>query len=370
MRLFFSPAPAWQKHISGAGSGAFLMDSFSFSEPLKLDPFLTLPDRVLPAPMEGVMTPVFCRAAMELGMVRTWMTPFVPVNRGGVPARSIFRKHLAPYLRNNPGYPVIVQLLGHDPGSLAEAGRCLRGLGVRAVNLNFACPSPTVLSSGNGGACLKDPVLMAEICTAVAEAVPDVSLSVKLRTGWESSSETGTLFKALQNTGISLLICHFRTVREAYAPVPAAEALTRLARAVDSAEGLPLFGNGDILTPEHAFLMRKKTCCAGVAVGRGMLQDPFLLNRIRSSGKAEEDPENPSGIVPRTAPEDRLVFLKTVYRLSREEGFGGRWLKTAFLQYARMTFGEDSSPEFRRILSMEQKELEDYLGYCGTDSES
>ena len=133
---------------------------------------------------------------------------------------------------------------------------------------------------------------------------------------------------------------------------------------MDSAEGLPLFGNGDILTSEHAFRMREKTCCAGVAVGRGMLQDPFLLNRIRS-GKGKEDPGNPSSdILSGTAPDDRLVFLKTVYRLSREEGFGGRWLKTAFLQYARMTFGGDSSPDFRRILSMGREELEDYLGYC------
>lgn len=312
---------------------------------MRIDDILTLPDRVLPSPMEGVMAPIFCRAAMELDLVHTWMTPFVSVSRASVPAAKVFQKHIVPF-RND--YPLIVQLLGHDPEPLVESTRILRAVGVRAINLNLACPSGKVLSSGNGGACLKDPVRITELCLAIKESVPDISPSVKIRTGWESPREMENIIDAVRNAGIPFAVCHFRTVSEGYAPIPGEEGIRRIREVVEYAgKDILLFGNGDILNPDDAWRMINETSCAGVAVGRGFLRDPFLLKKLRT-------PDSLPAI------DNKIVFLKKIYEIAKLEGLGPKWRKSAFTEYARMTFGVNSEI-FRKMLDMDDSELELFL---------
>lgn len=253
------------------------MPEINFAEPLLLKSGFLLPSRVMLSPMEGVTTASFIRAASRLGLSDLWMTPFLSVTAGSVPSRSALRKKLDVYFET--GLPLIVQLIGHDADSLAETACRLAGISVRAVNLNLACPSPTVIRHGSGGALLRDPDKVFRIVSRVRSVLPpQISLSVKLRSGFESPN-VKEIIQAVSDA--EFIVFHFRTVKEMYSPVE--HGLARIAEAVENTE-LPVFGNGDIDSCESAEKMVQQTHCKGVAVARAFLRDPSLPDRIRGTG--------------------------------------------------------------------------------------
>lgn len=301
-----------------------------FSEPLRIDDRLTLPRRAFLSPLQGVTTTPFLQAANELGLVDFWMTPFYSVGASSIPSRGALRRWLAPYRK--AGAPVIAQLLGHEPGPLAEAARLLADCGAEGVNLNFACPSKTVLRSGNGGACLRDESLALRITEAVA-AVPGVSLSLKLRSGWVAPDGLASRVRRFCSAGAKMIVLHFRTVAEAYSPAPDREA--RIAKAVDAACGVPVIGNGDVVSSADAVSLVRATGCAGVAVGRAFLRDPWLIRRIA-------DDEAGQG-----SADDRRTFLRALAERSLRSGAPLRrnWL----IECVKLAFGAESE-EFRRAI--------------------
>lgn len=254
------------------------MSEINFAAPLPLKSGFLLPSRVMLSPMEGVTTASFIRAASGLGLADLLMTPFFSVTAGSVPSRASLRKKLEVY--SETGLPLIVQLIGHDADSLAATACRLAEIGVRAVNLNFACPSPTVIRHGSGGALLKDPEKIRKIVSQIRSTLPeDVSLSVKLRSGFETPN-VKEIIQAVSDA--EFIVFHFRTVCEMYSPVT--QGLVRIAEAVENTE-IPIFGNGDIDSCESAEMMIQQTHCKGVAVARAFLRDPSLPNRIRGNGR-------------------------------------------------------------------------------------
>ena len=322
----------------------------NFAEPLKIDENLTLETRILPSPMAGVMGPVYCRAASEMGLIRNWFMPFLSITEGSVPSRAALRRKLAPY-RN--GKALIAQILGHDPASMAETAKRLAETGAAGINLNFACPAPMVLKNGNGGAVLAKPGHMAEIAAAVVQAAGSLAnISVKIRAGAESPDELPAIAGALNAAGVRFVICHFRTVREMYARVE--DPLPRLARL---RRLLPpetvLFGNGDIDGPDAAETMCRETGCAGATVGRALVSDPFVLRKIERSRRAE------------VTPEERLDFLRHVLESARAlNRCSGRWMRTSFLGFVRMCIGGET-PQFREIASDPFRFAEKLTGEAG-----
>ncbi len=304
-----------------------------FGKPLKIDSRLTLSTRALASPMAGIMNPVFCRAAADLGLVRNWITPFISISPGSVPSVKALTAKLAPF-RN--GHALIVQLLGHDAKTMAAAAKRLAEMGAAGINLNFACPSPPVMKHGNGGAVLADKKRMAEITNLVAEAIcGKANLSVKIRCGAESAAELPEIAKILTDAGISFVIAHFRCVGEMYDPVE--KPLDRLKKLRDLLPGSILIGNGDIQSRNDAETMMAETGCNGIAVGRAMLSNPFLLKMICSGNDAA------------ATEEDRLTFLRSTLRAAQSlYGNSRRWLQHSFMEFARMAFGADSSI-FREI---------------------
>ncbi len=312
----------------------------NFAEPLKIDSFLTLADRALPAPMAGVTNPVFCLAASRMGLVRNWITPFQCVSRGSVPSRTALLKKIQPFLNGND---LIVQLLGHDAEALAmTAARLGEMPEVSGVNLNFACPAPLVGKNGNGGILLKEPDKIFELADAVVRAAADrTNISVKIRCGYEDSNrETADIVSALSSAGIRFFIAHFRTVTEMYTPVPQEVALSRLAKL---RELLPvdaiLIGNGDIRSYTDALRMCEISGCDGIAAARALPGNPFLLRHIRAGlDSAPDDGE-------------KMEFLRQAALAAQDLGYSmTRWAKTGFLELAGMCRGRESG-DFREIVS-------------------
>ncbi len=219
------------------------------------------------------MTPAFIRAANLLKLTDLWLTPFISVS-ASVPSPAVLRKRLDPY--TEAGIPLIVQIIGREPEMLAECAVSLEKLGIRAININIACPSPTVTRNGAGGALLRNPELVRKIVQTVHNALrKETSLSVKLRSG-HNEPNIAELLDAVSDA--EFIVFHYRTVEENYRPVSGG--LKRIAEAVKLSK-VPIFGNGDISTPEDALRMMEKTNCSGVALARAFLKNPGLPNQIR-----------------------------------------------------------------------------------------
>lgn len=311
----------------------FLSLMTDFGKPLKIDDNLTLATSAIASPMAGIMSPVFCRTAADLGLVRNWITPFLSISPGSVPSVKSILEKLEPF-RNQDA--LIVQLLGHDPATLAATAKRLAEMGIPGINLNFACPSPLVIKNGNGGAVLANKMLMAKITGAVAEAVGTrANVSVKIRCGAESPEELPEIADILKRCGICFVIAHFRCVNEMYDPVR--DPLQRLKKLRDLLPDAILIGNGDIQSRADAEKMVDQTGCDGIAVGRAMLSNPFLLKMICAGSDAA------------ATEEDRMQFLLATLSSARALNYDSqRWLKHSFIEFARMGFGVDS-PIFREI---------------------
>ncbi|MBQ7730419.1 MAG: tRNA-dihydrouridine synthase family protein [Lentisphaeria bacterium] len=303
---------------------------FDFRAPLRLSDRLTLPGRAVLSPLQGVMTRTFMHAAARLDLIPLWFTPFFSTGGVSVPKRAAILRKLAPY-RVRPDLPLVFQLIGHDARSLAATAAGFGEYGVNGINLNFACPSKTVTASGNGSFLLRSPETLFELTRAVVEAVPEgVSVSVKLRAGWDSPDRIGEVVRAVCGAGADWIVFHCRTAAEMYRPVDASERVRRIACAVEAAGAVPVFGNGDIASCADAENLVRSTGCAGVAVGRGFLSDPWLVRRILS------DDENPA------SEEEKTAFLRLLLEGTDPTKRGRNW----FLECVKMTYGAGSA-EFR-----------------------
>ena len=303
---------------------------FDFRALLRLSARLTLPGRAILSPLQGVMTRTFMQAAARLDLIPLWFTPFFSTGGVSVPKRAAILRKLAPY-HVRPDLPLVFQLIGHDARSLAATAAGFAEYGVQGINLNFACPSKTVTASGNGAYLLRSPETVFELTQAVIKAVPDgVSVSVKLRAGWDSPRTIREIVRAVCDAGADWIVFHYRTAAEAYTPIDASERVRRIAAAVEAAGSVPLFGNGDIVSSADAEALLRSTGCAGVAVGRGFLSDPWLVRRILS-GDA-----NPASEAEKTA------FLRLLLAGTDSTKRGRNW----FLECVKMTYGADSA-EFK-----------------------
>jgi len=305
--------------------------AFDFRAPLRLSDRLELPCRVVWSPLQGVMTRTLLQAAAELDLIPCWFTPFFSTGGVSVPKPAAVRRKLAPY-RIRPDLPLIFQLIGHDADSLAATAVMFAETGgVNGINLNFACPSQTVTASGNGASLLKSPSAVGELTRAVVRAVPKgVSVSVKLRSGWDSAGLLPEIVSGVCSAGADWIVLHWRTAVDGYGAVDGAERFRRIRLAVETAGRVPVFGNGDVVDFAGAEELVRETGCAGVAVGRGVLSDPWLAKRILAGDRNAPTPEQ------------RNAFLRLLAAGTDSTRRGRNW----FLECVKMTFGADSA-EFR-----------------------
>ena len=234
---------------------------------------------VWPGPMEGVGRGGFIDAVNTLELVPRWMTPFFRVSHE-LPRRRKLETFLSPFLAAN--VPVCVQLMGTDAELIGSAAREFVQMGAESINLNFGCPSRQVTSGGTGGGALRHPEKLASFCRTVKAALPEnISLSVKMRSGWDDENEMDTLFQEVISSGVvSKIFFHYRTVKELYSELPSEVRLRRVCRAVELCRNLPLIANGDISSVAEAQELVSASGCAGVMIARPWLRDPYLLRRF------------------------------------------------------------------------------------------
>ena len=298
--------------------------------------------RFFPGPMEGVMVPWFCRAFHHLGLTTGWLTPYYRLTTN-MPRDNRLKKFLAPFSENK--LPVIVQLMGTNPELIASCAKRMISLGAIGINLNFACPSNQVLRSGTGGALLKDIPLMLEIIHAVKDRLPNVSLSVKIRNGFDSPAECDKIITALVETkALDFIAIHFRTVMEKYSRVP--KGVKRLKHAAALAGEVPLIGSGDIFCTEDAMEMLKNGC-EGVIAARGILRNPFLLRQLLSPQDSPAPSED----------QGRILFFQALQETARQDS--DLFRRSKLLEYAAMMWGSQSE-NFQKLKDVPSEELLEY----------
>src|SRR3954470_23925874 len=174
------------------------------------------------APMEGVTDAPMRALLSERGGFSFCVTEFLRVSQDVVPAK-VFRASVPELLRNGcttpSGLPVSVQLLGGDPGRLAESALVAVRAGALAIDLNFGCPAPTVNRHDGGATLLKHPQRIRAIVEAVRQALPpSIPVSAKLRLGWDSLDPVHENAEMAAQGGASWITIHARTKMQGYQP--------------------------------------------------------------------------------------------------------------------------------------------------------
>ncbi len=198
------------------------------------------------------------------------------------------------YLRWARTDDLVFQIVGSDPGKMAEAASKLCGYHPRGIDVNMGCWLNKVMEHGWGAALMKDPERAGEVLVAVRAAVraavPDLPVSAKIRIGYGLDREYLLDFASmLQESGADFLVLHARQV---------SDGMNRRARweyiaALKERLSIPVVGNGDVSSPEDALSMMRQTGCDGVMIGRQALIQPWIFRDIKAlagGGTLEERP--------------------------------------------------------------------------------
>lgn len=234
------------------------------------------------APMEGVVDFVLRDVLTGIGGLDFCVTEFIRVTDKLLPPAVIDR--YAPELqmgsRTRSGTPLFIQLLGGQPGPMAENAAQLAELGAYGIDLNFGCPAKTVNRHDGGAALLKTPERIFQIVKAVRAAVPaQIPVTAKMRLGFDDPGACFANAEAVQAGGASRLAVHCRTKMDGYRPPAYWEWIPKIKERVS----LPVVANGEIWTVEDFWKCHEATACDHVMIGRGAVARPFLFQQIKKS---------------------------------------------------------------------------------------
>jgi tRNA-dihydrouridine synthase B len=175
--------------------------------------------------------------------------------------------------------PFGIQIFGGDEEAMAMSARIVDTVQPDLVDINFGCPVKKVVSKGAGAAVLKDVAAMTRLTAAVVRST-SLPVTVKTRLGWDDQSKNiGEVAERLQDAGISALTIHGRTRAQLYK----GEAdWTLIARVKENPRiKIPIFGNGDIDSPEKALAYRDRYGVDGLMIGRAAIGYPWIFNEIK-----------------------------------------------------------------------------------------
>ncbi len=243
---------------------------------------ITLPEfPLLLAPMEDVSDPPF-RAVCKDNGADLMYTEFISSEgliRDAIKSRK--KLDIFDYER-----PVGIQIFGGDEESLSMAAKIVEVTNPDLLDINFGCPVKKVAMRGAGAGVLKDIDLMVRLTSAVVKST-SLPVTVKTRLGWDDNTKNiEEVAERLQDVGIKALAIHGRTRTQMYK----GEADWTLIGKVKNNPRItiPIFGNGDIDSPEKALEYKNRYGVDGIMIGRAAIGYPWIFNEIKHFVKTGE----------------------------------------------------------------------------------
>jgi nifR3 family TIM-barrel protein len=180
--------------------------------------------------------------------------------------------------------PLSVQIFGSDPGIMAEAAAIVESKGADIVDINFGCSVRKVIKTGSGVALMRTPDQAKALLTAVRKALR-VPLTIKIRSGWDASGREALAIAGMaQDCGVDAIAVHPRTAGQQFR----GRADWSIIAAVKKRVGIPVIGNGDIVSARDALKMLEETGCDAVMIGRRAIGDPAIFSRVLARINGQE----------------------------------------------------------------------------------
>lgn len=182
--------------------------------------------------------------------------------------------------------PIGIQIFGANVESMIKAAEMAESANPDFIDLNFGCPVRKVVTRGGGAALLQDIPKMIRMTESVIKSTR-LPVTVKTRLGWdEQHLEIVEIAERLQDAGISAISIHARTKIQLYGGKADWTLIGKVKE--NQRMKIPVFGNGDIDSPEKALEVKERYGVDGILIGRAAVGNPWIFREIKtyfSSGK-------------------------------------------------------------------------------------
>ena len=229
---------------------------------------------LLLAPMEDVSDPPFRAICKELGADVVY-TEFIS-SEGLIRDAAKSKVKLDIYEKERP---VGIQIFGANLDSMLRTVEIVEQSKPDFIDINFGCPVSKVVCKGAGAGILKDIPLMIKLTEAMVKHT-SLPITVKTRLGWdEKTIEIVNVAERLQDAGIQALSIHGRTRNQMYKGLANWEPIAEVKN--NPRMYIPIFGNGDVDSPERAKSMRDDYGLDGAMIGRAAIGYPWIFREIK-----------------------------------------------------------------------------------------
>jgi tRNA-dihydrouridine synthase B len=306
---------------------------------------------LLLAPMEDVSDPPF-RALCKKHGADLMYTEFIS-SEGLIrdAAKSVKKLDIYEYER-----PVGIQIFGYDIESMKTSAQIIEKTNPDIIDINFGCPVKKVTCKGAGAGMLQDIPKMIKMTEEIVK-ITNLPVTVKTRLGWDDKTKyVVSTAEKLQDVGVEAISIHGRTRQQLYK----GEADWTLIGEVKNNPRMhiPIFGNGDIDTPEKAVEYRNRYGVDGIMIGRASIGYPWIFNEVKHFMNTGQHLAPPSVA-------DRVAIAKEHLEMSvawKGEGLGIAEMKRHYSNYFK---GISHMKEYRMklVTSFNLQEIYDTLNY-------
>lgn len=229
---------------------------------------------LLLAPMEDVSDPPFRALCKENG-ADVMYTEFIS-SEGLIrdAAKSLKKLDIFEYER-----PIGIQIFGNDIEHMRQAAEITARSNPDIIDINYGCPVKNVAGKGAGAGILRDIPKMVSMTKEIVEST-NLPVTVKTRLGWDNETKhIVDVAERLQDVGIKAISIHGRTRQQMYKGTADWTLISAVKN--NPRMHIPVFGNGDVDSPEKAKEMKDRYGVDGIMIGRASIGYPWIFNEIK-----------------------------------------------------------------------------------------
>lgn len=237
---------------------------------------LLIPGNLFLAPVAGYSDRAFRSVCIKGGanLCYTEMVSSEALSRGSDKTQQLLLK-----ADNEKNFAI--QIFGGNAPTMEKAALLIiQNYNPALIDINAGCPVPKIIKSGAGSALTRDPEHLYTITRAVVQACSTIPVTIKIRSGWDTNTITWKeAALAAYEAGAKAITLHARTKAQGYEGKADWDILSELVTLMENK--IPVFGSGDIFSPEDAKNMFEKTGCDAVMFARGAMGNPFIFNQTK-----------------------------------------------------------------------------------------